>query len=256
MMIDFHSHIIPNVDDGSQSFDITKDMLKNSALEGATHICATSHYIPGEFEQQKDTYDSTFLKVKEIGQDIGINVIKGLEVYITPNLLDLYNNGLIWCLNDRKYMLIELPMREFPLYTEDVFYELRLKGVTPILAHPERNFKISNNPEILKNLVEQGNLAQVNAGSLTGAYGSTIKEAAEQLVKRNLVHMVGSDGHNNERRNTFVKKALSSIKELNPELHKWIKENEINILNGEEVSPLPVRELKKTSLFSRLFSKK
>ncbi|WP_160678604.1 CpsB/CapC family capsule biosynthesis tyrosine phosphatase [Clostridium sp. C8-1-8] len=255
-MIDFHSHIIPNVDDGSQSFEITKDMIRNSISQGVTHICATSHYIPGEFEQEKNNYDNIFSEVSDFGKQEGIKVIKGLEVYITPNLVDLYSDGLIWCINNKKYMLIELPMREFPLYTEDVFYELRLKGVTPILAHPERNFKIANNIELLKNLVEQGNLAQVNSGSLTGAYGNTIKGVAEQLVARNLVHMVGSDGHNNEKRNTYIDKAYEVIKEVNIELYKWIESNELSILNGEEVNPLVIREPKKQGLLSRLFKKK
>lgn len=87
-------------------------------------------------------------------------------------------------------------MLDFPIYTEKVFYDLRLMGAIPILAHPERNLRIMKNPELFISLVEQGNLAQLNAGSLLGKYGTDIKKCAEKLVARNLIHIVGSDGHN------------------------------------------------------------
>lgn len=152
-------------------------------------------------------------------------------------------------------MLIELPMREFPIYTEDVFYELRLKGVTPIIAHPERNFKIAQEPNILKSLVEQGNLAQLNAGSLTGLYGKTIMETSEVLVKRNLIHMLGSDGHNDDKRNTFIKDAFGKINYLNKDLYNWILKNQGNIIKGQGVEPLSVIEIRKKGFFSKLFKR-
>lgn len=253
-MIDFHSHILPNVDDGSASIEETISMLENARNEGSQYICATSHYIEGDFPLEKDIYEKKYREVLELGDNIGIRVVKGLEVYLTPNLVRLYEENKIIAINEKRYMLIELPMREFPIYTEDVLYELRIKGITPIIAHPERNVKIANNADLLVNLVAQGNLAQINAGSLMGFYGETIKKVSEDLVKRNLVHLIGSDGHNSSKRNTFIKDAYLSVKKLNLDLYNWILENEEKVVLGQEVNPLSVLNIKK-GFISRLFGK-
>ncbi len=73
-----------------------------------------------------------------------------------PNLPKLYKEKRIWGINDSEYLLIELPMGQFPMYTEDVFYELMLLGVKPILAHPERNIKIMKDHDLIINLINQG----------------------------------------------------------------------------------------------------
>lgn len=253
-MIDFHTHIMFNVDDGSKNIEMTKEMLLNSISQGVTHIVSTPHFISGQSEVTKDVYEERLSAMKAIHETESINILKGMEVYIDPNLPKLYDEGRIWGINEGKYMLIELPMREFPKYTEDVFYELRIKGITPILAHPERNFSIMKNPKLLEALISQGNLAQVNAGSLTGLYGKEIKAFAETLVKRNIIHIIGSDGHSNSRRKTDIDKGYERVKELNNELYNWIVSNEENIILSKDVEPLRIKQEKK-SFFKRLFSK-
>lgn len=254
LMIDFHSHIMFAVDDGSKSIEMTKEMLLNSISQGVTYIVSTPHFITGQSEVTKEIYNEKLSEMKAINGIENVTILKGMEVYIDPNLPTLYDEGRVWGINEGKYMLIELPMREFPKYTEDVFYELRIKGITPILAHPERNLSIMKNPKLLEDLISQGNLAQVNAGSLTGLYGKEIKAFAELLVKRNMVHVIGSDGHNNSRRNTNISDGYEKIKELNTELYNWIELNSEKIISSEDVEPLKVKEEKK-SFLKRLFSK-
>ena len=93
--------------------------------------------------------------------------------------------------------------------------------------------------------MEQGNLAQLNAGSITGLYGSDIKNFAEKLVKMNLIHVLGSDGHNVKGRPTKIIGGYRRVGEINPELHKWIIENEKKIIYGEEVEVLEIKKGKK-----------
>jgi len=248
-VIDFHCHILPGVDDGSVDIEMTKDMIENSLIQGVEYVCATPHFITEESELTLDEYKEKIKLVKDSVENI--EIIPGLEIYIDPELPRLYKEHKIWGYNYKKYLLIELPMMEFPIYTEKVFYDLRLMGATPVLAHPERNLRIMKNPELLESLVEQGNLAQLNAGSLSGQYGTDIKKFAEKLVAKNLIHIIGSDGHNNKRRNTNIKEGLAKIKALNPELFNWIKDNEKKILQGEEVEVLDiVTDKKKKSFFS------
>lgn len=253
-MIDFHSHIVPNVDDGSADITMSKNMILNSINEGTKCICASSHYIPIEFEQPKKEFFEKINELKEMFKE-DIEIVPSLEVYLTPDLVKFYDEGKIWCINEKKYMLIELPMKEFPIYTEDVFYELRLKGIIPIIAHPERNMKIAENIELLRNLIEQGALAQLNSGSILGLYGKKVKEVAEMLVEMNLIHVLGSDAHNDGKRTTNIKTAFDIVKEINSDLYKWIIENEVSIINGDDIEVLPIKKIKKNSFFSRIFKR-
>lgn len=250
-MIDFHSHILPKVDDGSDDLDMSMNMLQHSVKEGTEYICATPHYIQGEYEISRDKYITDLNNLKQNAPSI--NILTGLELYISPDLVNLYRAKKIWGINDTKYLLIELPMNQFPLYTEDILYNLRLEGLTPIIAHPERNTKIIDNVDLLIKLVNEGTLVQMNAGSLIGIYGSYIKKFAEQLVDMNLVHVLGSDAHNDTKRTTRLKEGFEILKTRNPQLYNWILKNEKNIINGKEIeSPMEIL-IKKPNIFKRLF---
>jgi protein-tyrosine phosphatase len=246
-MIDFHSHILPYIDDGSKSFDMSIDMLKLAVEEGTEHICATSHFIPGELELDKEVYFEKLSNLKHLCslKEVDIDILPAIELYMHPDLPKLYKQKSIWGINNTQYLLIELPMQQFPIYTEDVLYELRLLGAVPIIAHPERNLRIMKDVSLLENLVDQGSLAQLNAGSLSGIYGKDIKEFAEELVGRNLVHLVGSDAHNDKRRTTKINSAFETIKVKNKELYHWMNENQYRIIEGKAVDTLKIKNNKK-----------
>ena len=253
--IDFHSHILWNVDDGSLSEEMTMDMLSISEEEKVEYICATPHYIIDEQEISLKEYFERFELLKNAYKG-SVNIVPGMELYMNPKLPEYYKKGLIFGLNREKYMLIELPMRDFPIYTRDVFYELSILGVKPIIAHPERNLKIQQSPNLLLELLEDGVIAQMNAGSLMGVYGQAAKDSAELFVRNNMIHLLGSDAHNNQRRSPRINKACLRVKEINPELYTWISNNSLNIINGSKVELLPLkRQQEKKSLFSRLFKK-
>lgn len=255
-MIDFHSHIIPYTDDGSKNLDMSIEMLEMSLNDGVEYICATPHFITGESEIQRCVYEEKLNNLKEISKikDLDVKILSGLELYIHPELPKLYKDGKVWGINDSNYLLIELPMNHFPLYTEEVFYELRLMGATPILAHPERNSKLRDNIKLLENLIDQGTLTQVTSGSLNGLYGKDVKTFVELLVKKNMVHLVGSDAHNNSGRNTMMKKEYGIIKEINKDLFNWIEENQFNIINNRSVNIPEIIRLKKKFSFFKMFS--
>lgn len=246
-MIDFHSHVIPYIDDGAKNFDMSVDMLKLAVTEGTEYICATSHFIPGELEVDRNIYFEKLNNLRQLCvlKEINISILPALELYMHPDLPKLYSEKRLWGINNTPYLLIELPMQQFPVYTEDVLYELRLMGAIPIIAHPERNFRIMKDIALLENLVEQGTLAQMNAGSLRGIYGKDIKEFAEKLVARRLIHFLGSDAHDDKRRTTQIEAAFNAIKSKDLELYNWMKENHYKVIEGKTVEVLPVRPAKK-----------
>jgi protein-tyrosine phosphatase len=254
-VVDFHSHILPYIDDGAKNFDMSLDMLRISQGEGVEYVCATPHFIPGEIELDRKTFDvklDNLIKLAEY-KEIKVKLLSGMEIYITPELSKLYSEKRIWGLNDSSYLLIELPMQEVPLYTEEVLYELRLLGVTSIIAHPERNIAFMEDQSILVNILKQGTLAQVNSGSLQGFYGKNIKSFAEHLVKNNMINLLGSDGHNNGVRSTKIIDALECIKKLNLELYQWMELNNLRVIQGMEVEPLGIKKAKKTLGFNKVF---
>ncbi|MBK5240532.1 CpsB/CapC family capsule biosynthesis tyrosine phosphatase [Clostridium sp.] len=233
-MIDFHSHIINGIDDGAKTLDMSLQMLRNAESEGVEYICATPHFITEEFEISSEKYteklDELILASRE--KKFSIKILSGLEIYMHPSLPKLYKEKKIWGINGSEYLLIELPMGQFPMYTEDIFYELMLLGAKPILAHPERNHKIMQNHDLAINLIKQGVLMQTNVGSLLGDYGKEIKKTAQDFVKGNMIHILGSDGHNITSRKTTLKDGYEIIKKSNEALHHWILQNETNIINN------------------------
>lgn len=242
-MIDFHSHIIYDIDDGARNIEESLEMIENAKKEGSKYICATSHYMVGSYEPEREDYIERLKSLREKVE--GIDIAEGLEVYIDPSLPTLYKNKKIWGINKGKYMLIEFPMREIPKYSKDILYEMTVLNVTPIIAHPERNSRFLKDINFLEEFIEEGYLLQINASSLVGFHGDEARIFAETLVKRNMVHMLGSDGHNVKRRNTNIKEGFIKVRELNPELYNWIKENQHNIFNGQDVSLLEVKEEEK-----------
>ncbi len=252
-MIDFHSHIIYGVDDGSKDLNMSLEMIKNAEKEGTKYICATSHYMPEVYEPDSGDY---FNKLKELQEKSNINIISGLELYMDPSLPKLYKDKKIWGINEKSYMLIEFPMRDVPKYSMDILYELTVLGVKPIIAHPERNIKLMNNRHIIEELIEEGYLLQLNINSLLGKHGQAEKAFGEELVKRNMIHLIGSDGHNNSFRKTDMKKASERLKELNPELYNWILKNEKNVLEGLDIELPEIKEVKERKSFFGLFKRK
>ena len=93
-------------------------------------------------------------------------------------------------------ILVEFPSNYIPRYTEKLFYDLLVKGYSPIIAHPELNNEIVKNPERLYQLIKNGAFSQVTAASVAGVYGRKIQNLSLQMIENQLTHFIGSDVHN------------------------------------------------------------
>ncbi|WP_130805899.1 tyrosine-protein phosphatase [Senegalia massiliensis] len=256
-MIDIHSHILPFVDDGSRDMETSIEMAKIAAEEGIKYIFATSHYIENEGYNDKKSNKEILDKLnKEIlEQNIDIKVLLGHEVYITPNIIDLIEDEKISLLGNSDYLLMELPMAQIPIYLEDIIYELKLKGVTPIIAHPERYREVKKNPNILRKFIELGALMQVNLGSLIGYYGEDIAKTSKILVSHNMIHFVGTDSHSLNRRPPRAKQAIKVLNEILPKekVIDLIENNPMNIVNNIEIEASETMEYKEKKGFKSIF---
>lgn len=196
-MIDIHSHILPGVDDGARSIEESIKILQKAADAGVTTIVATPHVleVPSKSEWQEVSNVFNGLKQKIVQENIHIEMILGAELFISPDLPQNIEENRELCINNGSYVLLELPVLEIPSFTEQIIFELLIKGIQPIVAHPERYFEIQKDDTKFSKLVKRGVLTQLNSGSLMGIYGKRVQKTARILLKHNLIHMIASDIH-------------------------------------------------------------
>jgi protein-tyrosine phosphatase len=135
------------------------------------------------------------LKQEIQAQSIPLNVLLGMENHLEMDTPEQVDRGLAIPIEGTHYILIELPFEFYPFYGEEVLFKLQLKGLRPIVVHPERNLAIQDNSQILANLVQKGALAQITAGSITGTLGREPQKVSMELLQQNLVHIIASDCH-------------------------------------------------------------
>ena len=215
-MIDFHSHIIPNVDDGSKSVEETFELLKEAKEAGFSGVISTSHYIEGYYETN---VNERSIWIKAISENLNKKQIKldlylGNEVYITKNILNLLKGNNIASINNSNYILFELPMNAKPMNMYDIIYDMLEYGLIPILAHPERYAYVQKEPELIYDLIEKGVLMQSNYGSILGLYGEKAEIIVKKMLENNMVHFLGSDVHKKNTIYPKIKEALNNIENI------------------------------------------
>lgn len=215
MIIDIHSHILPNVDDGSIDMDMSISMAKSYIENGIKKVIATPHYIYGSMDNSLNNNKIVLNKLNKrlFEEALDLEVFLGSEIYVSMDTVDDISNEKVSTLNNSRYVLLELAMHDIPMYMESLLYELQLKDYVPIIAHPERNAKIIDDPNILYDYIDNGSLAQINLPSLEGRYGRQVKATANILLEHNMIHFIGSDAHSNGERSPNVRKGLDILKE-------------------------------------------
>ena len=215
-MIDFHTHILPNIDDGSRSIDETFNLIKEAKEVGFDGIILTSHYIENFYETDVPERD---VWVKAISENLGVKGIDtdlylANEIYISENMMGLLEQQKASTINNSCYVLFELPLNEEPLNLYDVIYSLQENKLIPVLAHPERYSFVQKEPELIYDLIEKGCLMQANYGSIIGQYGVKAEYIVKKFLENSMIHFLGSDVH---RQNSIYPKipfALEKIKEI------------------------------------------
>ena len=252
-MTDIHSHILFDIDDGSKNLDMTLDMIKNAVKDGTKKIVATPHYCINYAEVPFYEVVKRVENLRQIIKEnqIDIELFYGQEVYMSKYIVEQYNENKIGTINDTKYMLVELPLREIENDTLDMIYELQIKGIKIILAHPERYVPVINNPYIINDYVKEGLFFQMNAGSICGQFGKKVEKTADILLKNNIYSFIGSDAHDNIKRTTGLSKAINTIDKKKYIDTKLFFENAENMLRDKEVQHPSIIVPKKKYFFWR-----
>ena len=196
-MIDLHSHILPGLDDGAPDMQAAIDMARMAFHDGVRCVVATPHNVDGCRTGTREEVDAAAAELQEAleARGIQLRIVPGVEARIGPDMAQQLDSRRAFPIGQTRYLLLELPLVGYPAYTEQAIFELQLRGLIPILAHPERNAALQEKPELLPMLVERGCLGQLTAASLVGAFGSEVQRESEALLRHNLVHIVASDAH-------------------------------------------------------------
>jgi len=235
-MIDLHCHILPTIDDGSRNIEQSIKMAKIAVKDGITQIVTTPHITDDQGLKQLIENKSLELKLLLAEEHIPLKILTGGEipVMMDPTMVHQFS------MNQNPYLLIELPHGFVPNSTKDYLSKLKYNNFWPIIAHPERNQMIIENPSILFDLLDSNIFVQVTAGSLTGMFGNEAKRCARFLVKKGVVTILASDAHDHEYRPPIMSAGLKVAKRLIGKLaaNKLVNENPLSIIKGEKIDRL------------------
>ena len=214
--VDIHCHLVPEIDDGSKSWDETFTMAKMAVDDGITTIVVTPHQLGNYAHNTGDIIrQRTGVLQQQLDRNgIPLRVLPGADVRIEDEMIEGLRRGDVLSLGDhRKHVLLELPHElYFPL--DRVLEDLDRIGMTGILSHPERNQGLLKRAEIVETLVEMGCLMQVTAGSLIGGMGPGPQRMSEWMLELGLVHFLATDAHGPKSRSPLMWRAFERVAEL------------------------------------------
>ncbi len=233
--VDIHCHILPGLDDGPQDMAQTLEMLRIARQDGIGHIVASPHIKTGVYENSRQAIADAIRNIN--GGANGIFLYPGADIHLKRDMLEDVRKGILPLINDKNYLLLELPEYVLPPLAEieKIIAGLRVNGVTAVITHPERNIAMIENISIAQRLIKAGAVCQVTAGSITGIFGAAVQKACLKMIKKGLVHAVASDAHDTRSRPPVLSHAYARISEkFGPDAAKaFFITNPFRILNGE-----------------------
>ncbi|XMB85746.1 CpsB/CapC family capsule biosynthesis tyrosine phosphatase [Mycoplasmatota bacterium WC44] len=235
-MIDIHTHILPQVDDGAIDIDESIEMIKMSIESGVEKIILTPHYYGNGRNQY--SYGELLIRFEDfksrVEEMLDIEIFLAQEIHYSRNIIELFKSGDVNTINNTNYLFTELPICK-EVDHEEYFYEISLMDKRIVLAHPERSLWLK--VDDIKKIVCSGILVQLNAGSLLGEFGSKVKKRAQKLMKLKLVHFIASDCHKVDKRIPNLHLAAKYVKKKHGEkvFNELFKDNPGRLLLNDEI---------------------
>ncbi|MFA5800889.1 MAG: CpsB/CapC family capsule biosynthesis tyrosine phosphatase [Thermoleophilia bacterium] len=239
--IDTHCHIVSGVDDGAASVDVSLEMAQLAIKDGISTIIATPHIVEGIYDGVDLQKRLDALGIALVEKEIDLKLVAGAEVPMSA------------CMAGDKQILEGLTLGDGPcllMETSDTSYDqvaraayqVRLCGLLPVLAHPERTAFVQKDPGRLEQLLGNGDVfCQITAASFEGLFGRTVQKTAWSMLKSGMVHLVASDAHSAGRRSPHLSTSHSLIiKSVGEEKASVIfQENPQRVLAGNKLLQAP-----------------
>ncbi|MDD3952812.1 MAG: hypothetical protein PHY82_02725 [Lentisphaeria bacterium] len=216
-MIDLHCHILCNLDDGPDCMEETVSMALRAVNDGIHTIVATPHTLNGVYENSFARVARAVMQTQEIlnQKNIPLKLAPGGENHLCAGLSEKIRNGDGCFINaNGKYALVEFPFHMLPVRYKEELFAIRLQGIVPIIAHPERSIPFQQDPELLAELVAMGCLVQLTAMSVTGEFGEQTMRCAHGMLKQGTAHVIASDAHSSGNRAPVLSLALEAAADV------------------------------------------
>jgi len=212
-MVDIHCHILPGIDDGSESWEMTAEMCQVALADGITHIVATPH-SNHVYAYDRDRYTEMLGQLHD-SADGKLAFSLGCDFHFSyENIRDALEHPRRYTIGDTQYLLVEFSDYGIPPTVEQDLLTLSGSGMVPIITHPERNPPLLSNPEMVLAFVEQGCLLQITANAVTGGWGERPRKMVEWLLQREVVHVIASDAHDPVRRKPVLSEAREAVAQI------------------------------------------
>lgn len=234
-MTDLHSHILPGVDDGAQTVEDSLALIRRQLEQGVDEIALTPHFNAErtsveEFTQRRAEAFAILQNAVQ-QQSLPVKLKLGAEVFFSSNLLELDLEPLL--LQDTPYLLVEFSPMFYPSWAKDIFYNLGLQGITPLLAHVERYPYMLSDPTRLFDLVSAGAVTQVNASSIMRA-GSR-QAMIQKFLRWQLVHVLSTDTHSVDKRPPLIGPAMQKVEGWQgTDMVRYLMQNAADVFAGLE----------------------
>ncbi len=237
--VDIHCHILPGVDDGSQSPEETKAMLEKAWDEGIQIMVATPHYHKQRGKNDINLIKKQLLLTRKLAKEVHpkMQICLGMEIYYGEDVPELLKTGKAVSIRKSRYILVEFSPGDDFQYILNAVRKLQMSGHTVIIAHIERYNCLREDISNVEYLREMGAYLQVNAGSITGSYGRSVKKFLREVLKAHLVQLVGTDAHGPEKRSPKMQEAYKEVvKRCGEEYADQIfGQNAKKVLRNEEI---------------------
>ena len=209
-MVDIHCHILPSIDDGSDSWETTTQMCRMAARDGITHIVATPH-CDGHYEYDRAHFTDMLATLSEVaGGHLTFSI--GCDFHLSGrNVEAAMDDPRPFALGDTQYIMVEFDHHGIPSNAPELLRSILSRGMVPIVTHPERNAYLMKNLDVVQMFIKMGCLSQVTANAFTGFWGPKSKKAAEKLLQKKAVHIVATDAHDLNLRPPILSGARARI---------------------------------------------
>jgi protein-tyrosine phosphatase len=236
-VVDIHSHILPEVDDGPKSWDVCVAMCRVAAADGITHMVATPH-ANDRYHYDREYLQGLLTHLQELVGD-SLKLSLGCDFHLSyDNVQDALAHPSRYVIGNTHYLLVEFSNYSVPQNTSDSFLKLGDRGITPIITHPERNPILRESLQRVIEWAEQGCVIQVTGSAFTGFWGERTRNAAIWLLERQAVHVLATDAHDLEKRVAVLSTSRKAAAEICGEeiAEALVEANPRAIINDQ---PLP-----------------
>ena len=209
-MVDIHSHILPAVDDGAKTWEVSVRMCEMAAADGITHLVATPHSNE-TYRYDRKQHEEVLAQLREKVNG-AIELSLGCDFHLSfDNIVAAKKDPEQFCIGQTNYLLVEFSDFGVSRQLLRTLEEFLQGGVTPIITHPERNQMMQAKPELVIEMASMGCVIQVTASSFTGFWGRGPKKIAEWLLRQGAVHVLASDAHDPDKRTPILSAGRDAV---------------------------------------------